>query len=292
MQAQSATGYMDLARLGELRRNTPENLRAAAEQFEALFVDLWMRSQRAATDALGGGFLESHALTVHQEMLDHQWAIHLAENGSLGIAEAVVRQFQGIARGHDGETWVRIPRRALPPRAGLPAAVAGATSKPVRRALFDSAQAFVREVLPMVRKAVGSSGLSVTGIAAQAALETGWGTRVIGTPEGRSSHNLFGIKASEGWHGPKVRVNSAEVIDGHPTVVPSEFRVYESIAASISDLLSMLRGDGRYAEVLRQGATPEGYARALQRAGYATDPDYARKIGSIAASAMFKSAGG
>ena len=44
----------------------------------------------------------------------------------------------------------------------------------------------------------------------------------------------------------------------------------------------MLRGSPRYAAALNTGSNTHAFATALQRGGYATDPQYARKISAIA----------
>jgi len=57
-----------------------------------------------------------------------------------------------------------------------------------------------------------------------------------------------------------------------------KFRVYASYAESFRDYASLLRENPRYAGVLQHAHDAAGFARGLQKAGYATDPAYADKL--------------
>jgi flagellar protein FlgJ len=116
---------------------------------------------------------------------------------------------------------------------------------------------------------------------AQAALETGWGKHVIADESGRSSLNLFGIKASGGWQGDAVSVRTIEYRGGAARPEVASFRAYPSLAAGFDDYAELLGTNPRYENVLNRGDDVEGYAEALQSAGYATDPAYADKIKSL-----------
>ena len=143
---------------------------------------------------------------------------------------------------------------------------------------FDSPEQFVNELTPHAIRAAAEIGVDARLLLAQAALETGWGRSVINDSSGRSSHNLFGIKADPAWEGPVVTVGSLEFEDGVMVRHKSAFRSYESYADSFRDYLDFLRSNPRYGKALEHAESPEAYARELQRAGYATDPHYADKI--------------
>ena len=116
---------------------------------------------------------------------------------------------------------------------------------------------------------------------AQAAHESAWGQREIRHDDGRSAHNLFGIKAGAGWKGAVAEVTTTEVIDGQARKVKAEFRAYASYAESFNDYAKLIGDNPRYAqvrEVLAQSGSAHGFAQELQRAGYATDPHYADKL--------------
>ncbi len=128
-------------------------------------------------------------------------------------------------------------------------------------------------------------------IVAQAALETGWGSRLIRDDAGISGNNLFGIKADARWNGERVSVATLEYEGGLPKPQRASFRAYPDLAAGFEDYVRFLRDNPRYSEALRSGADAGAYADQLQNSGYATDPRYAEKIRSIIASPILGSVG-
>lgn len=141
----------------------------------------------------------------------------------------------------------------------------------------SSPEAFVRSIWPHARRTAAELGVSPRALVAQAALETGWGRRLVG---GDGSHNLFGIKASGGWKGERVSSATHEFVDGARQNQRAEFRGYRSVHESFDDYARLMRND-RYAGALAAGDDPDRFASALQKAGYATDPSYAAKISAI-----------
>jgi flagellar protein FlgJ len=115
----------------------------------------------------------------------------------------------------------------------------------------------------------------------QAALETGWGKRVIRNHDGTSSNNLFGIKAGPGWKGKVATAVTTEYVNGHPHARVEKFRSYASHAEAFKDYARMLSNNPRYEKVLAHGGDASTFAHGLQRAGYATDPQYAAKLSRI-----------
>lgn len=147
---------------------------------------------------------------------------------------------------------------------------------------FSGSDEFVSTMLPMAEKAAKRIGIDPRYLVAQAALETGWGKSVMRNPDGSSSHNLFGIKATGKWQGGEASAITSEFREGKFVKERAAFRSYESYEDSFHDLVSLLQNNGRYKDAVAAADKPEQFAKELQKAGYATDPDYARKIISIA----------
>lgn len=166
------------------------------------------------------------------------------------------------------------------PTLPMPEVGAGAAPAVGGDAFATSAEDFVRKVMPHAERAAAQLGTDPRVLVAQAALETGWGRRVPATPDG-AGYNLFGVKAGGAWEGRQLLRDTLEVENGVPVRTRAAFRAYDSLDAGFGDYVSLLRNNGRYAGVLAAGRDPAGYAAALQSAGYATDPDYARKIVAI-----------
>ena len=141
---------------------------------------------------------------------------------------------------------------------------------------------FVRALAPHAQAAADKLGVSVRALLAQAALETGWGKHLPNHGDGSSSNNLFGIKAGSSWDGAKVSVPTLEYEGGVAVRRRDDFRAYESPSDSFADYARLLSESPRYAHALGQGENIAGFARALVRGGYATDPSYAAKITAIA----------
>ncbi|TDF77519.1 flagellar assembly peptidoglycan hydrolase FlgJ [Pseudomonas sp. H9] len=160
-------------------------------------------------------------------------------------------------------------------------AVAQPPLAPAKRA-FSSSDDFVATMLPMAEQAAKRIGIDPRYLVAQAALETGWGKSVMRQADGSSSHNLFGIKATGNWQGDQARAITSEFRNGQFVKETAAFRSYDSYQDSFHDLVSLLQNNARYKDAVSSADNPEQFAKELQKAGYATDPDYARKIISIA----------
>ena len=160
-------------------------------------------------------------------------------------------------------------------------AVAQPPLAPAKQA-FSSPDAFVATMLPMAQQAADRIGVDPLYLVAQAALETGWGKSVMRQQDGSSSHNLFGIKATGNWQGAQARAITSEFKGGQMVKETADFRSYDSYQDSFHDLVTLLQSNNRYKEVLNAADKPEQFVRELQKAGYATDPEYASKISQIA----------
>ncbi|KTC40159.1 flagellar assembly peptidoglycan hydrolase FlgJ [Pseudomonas sp. ABAC61] len=199
-------------------------------------------------------------------------AQNVAPTRTTAAADAVLRGEWRINQGYAAaQGKMRVYGRAMaqPPLA------------PAKRA-FGSSDEFVATMLPMAEQAAKRIGVDPRYLVAQAALETGWGKSVMRQQDGRSSHNLFGIKAGSSWQGGQARAITSEFRNGQMVKETAAFRSYDSYQDSFHDLVTLLQSNNRYQEVLKVADKPEQFVRELQKAGYATDPDYASKISQIA----------
>lgn len=139
---------------------------------------------------------------------------------------------------------------------------------------MGSREEFIADLYPAARRIAQETGMSWELILAQAAQETGWGQRVL-----PGTNNLFNIKADASWDGPRRTFNVPEIIDGRRVNIDQDFRVYASFDEALRDRVQFLRENPRYARagLFEEGTAGnlEAEARALQRAGYATDSRYA-----------------
>lgn len=160
---------------------------------------------------------------------------------------------------------------------------ATASSEP-SKTRFSSPAEFIATMLPMAEKAAKRLGVEPRFLVAQAALETGWGKSMIKQKDGSNSHNLFGIK-SNGWSGESAKVTTTEYVNGKATKQVAGFRAYDSFEQSFNDYVRLLENNERYKPAIHVASVSgdsERFVNELQRAGYATDPQYARKINQIA----------
>ena len=276
---------LDVQGVNQLRLDaknaTPESLKQAAQQFEAVFMNMLMKSMREATPQ--DGMFDSEQTRMYTSMLDQQLTQRMASRG-IGLAEVMVRQLssamnapssgEGIAPGQGlplnpppGAQSIQPQLQPLPQPAV--AASAGASAH---------VESFVQRLLPHAQAASASTGIPARFMLGQAALETGWGKAEIRGADGQNSHNLFGIKAGAGWKGQTVDIVTTEYVNGQPQKQVESFRAYDSYADAFRDYAKLLRGNARYQNVIAQGQDAAGFAQGLQQAGYATDPQYAQKL--------------
>lgn len=267
---------IDLKDLGRLRQsaqqNSPEALKAAARQFEALFLNMVMKSMREATPQ--DGMFNSQQSRMYTSMLDQQVSQNLASRG-IGLADALIRQLSNRAESPAG-LGAEEPTPAAKANPWQPAAAID--NPPAKMSPSAQAQAFQARLAPHADEASRSTGIPAKFMLGQAALESGWGKREIVGADGTLSHNLFGIKASGAWKGRVVESITTEYADGVPQKRIEKFRAYDSYADSFRDYAALMRGNPRYKNVLDNAQTVSGFANGLQRAGYATDPNYASKL--------------
>ncbi|HTQ36807.1 MAG TPA: flagellar assembly peptidoglycan hydrolase FlgJ [Steroidobacteraceae bacterium] len=284
VQSVNPSLYADPTSLDGLKREaatqSPEAIREAARQFESLFTSMMLKSMRSASgqDPLFGSDQED----MYQDMFDQQMAVQMSRGKGLGLADMLVRQLQGSATG-------------VPAQAGAGAATGKSATAPAGELTGmtwapQSQQDFVSALRPAATAAAGELGVDPDTIIAHAALETGWGRSIPAAADGRSSNNLFGIKAGGGWQGAAVKAATQEFSGGQMQRVDAGFRAYASPASALQDYVQLLKNNPRYAGALGTGTDAAAFARGLQRGGYATDPDYVAKLTAIAA--RLKSAAG
>lgn len=305
----------------DARAQDPAALREAARQFEAVFTRMMLESMRDASggdpmfDSEESRFYRDmfdNQLAVEMtkgrglglaEMLVAQVMRGGLVPGSEGAAPVAPRASTTSAAAAPVE---RIPDNIAHPRpqsapvmpepaptqrpAATPSSPQGAATAtpaavtqrvlPADRA--PTRQEFLDAILPAAEKAAAQLGVSPRNLIAQAALETGWGRSLPRSADGRTSFNLFGIKATGGWRGDSVAASTIEVLQGREQRMVERFRAYSSIDESVADHARLLGNSRRYAAVRGTGDDAHAFGTALQRGGYATDPGYSRKIVQVA----------
>ena len=245
-------------------------IKAAAKQFEAMFMQQLMKSMREST--MASGMLDNAGTQMGTEMLDAQFANQMTGLPG-GLADVIARQLDRQMSG------VAAPGAAAASNAISAAGAAGApaTGRSAAQPTLSQAE-FLRQHDASARAAEAQTGIPATFMVAQAAHESGWGKHEIRNADGSTSFNLFGIKAGAGWKGRVAQVTTTEVVDGQPRKVLANFRAYGSYEESFRDYAQMMKNNPRYATVASAGNSASGFAQGLQRAGYATDPAYADKL--------------
>ncbi|HEY3365910.1 MAG TPA: glucosaminidase domain-containing protein [Symbiobacteriaceae bacterium] len=139
------------------------------------------------------------------------------------------------------------------------------------------AQKFIDDIKAAAQELQAKTGIPWEAIAAQAALETGYGQSVThDMNNGRDSHNLFNIKGS----GPagSVTARVPEYVGGKKVWEIADFKAYNDVGESMPDYQRFITGQKRYTEAMKHADDPDRYVEELQKAGYATDPNYAKKL--------------
>ena len=245
--------------------NTPAAIKEAAKQFESLFMRELVKSMRDAT--MKSGMLDSASGDLGQDMLDQQLAVQMSGLPG-GLSDMIARQLTRQMAPADAAAAAPVSRSGRVP-ADTENASASAT---------DGQAGFVTRHAQAAARVERSSGIPSGFMLGQAGHETGWGKHEITLPGGTPSHNLFGIKAGAGWSGKVAEVATTEVVNGAAQKVVAKFRAYDSYEDSFRDFARLVTQSPRYAQASQQTASVQAYTNGLQKAGYATDPDYAAKL--------------
>jgi len=300
---------LDANSLGDLKQSakagSPEALKGAATQFESMFVNMMMKSMRDATPQ--DGMTDSQETKTFTGMLDQQMSQKMAKRG-IGLADVLVRQLTVQQKGQ--QLMQDMNKQALGIGGEQPGGSAGGAAALRMQADPDTmptdgvaktgaagvtgaargtdnankpahVRAFQEKLADAAEQAEQATGVPAKFMMGQAALETGWGRRVIRNADGSSSNNLFGIKAGPGWKGKVATAVTTEYINGKPHARVEKFRAYDSHADAFKDYARMLSTNPRYEKVLAHGGDAATFAHGPQRAGYATDPQYAAKLSRI-----------
>ncbi|MRW83317.1 flagellar assembly peptidoglycan hydrolase FlgJ [Pseudoduganella sp. FT26W] len=298
---------LDVRDMGSLKQSaragSPAALKTAATQFEAMFVNMMMKSMREATPQ--DGLTDSQQTKTFQTMLDQQTSQNIAKKG-IGLADMLVRQlnkqtdaqalalsgeaadssnganagsFAGVASLMDAKL-----QRAIAAAGGNAAAATSSATDAASTSKGSQAphvRSFQEKLAAHAEEASKATGIPAKFMLGQAALESGWGKREIKGRDGTNSNNLFGIKATADWKGKVVEATTTEYVNGKAQTKVERFRAYDSYADSFKDYAKLLASNPRYEKVLASAGDASSFAQGLQKAGYATDPNYATKLTSI-----------
>lgn len=278
------TAINDFSQFAALRADARSDrdgaLREVAEQFEALFVQNMLKSMRQASF---GDPIFGEAGGLFRDMFDQQIATDIASGPGLGLADLLVRQMQPTASAADTQAGPRAlsSKRVSSPVTAAPVHSGGTSTDTESNTVWQDAESFIEDILPYAKRAASALGVSPLAILSQAALESGWGQHVMPAGQG-SSLNLFGIKASGDWDGERVMRNTIEFRDGIARREREPFRVYGGLGDAFGDYANFVADSERYSDAVNRRDDVAGFASALQRGGYATDPRYADKIVGVA----------
>lgn len=297
----NTANYNDFSELTRLRadaqQNNPGVLRQVAEQFEAIFIQMMMKSMRDASVPFESGVFNSSSTKAYTDMYDKQMGVELASQQGIGLADVIVRQLSQQTATPPTQSDITqslslaLLQRNIPLNNtddGMPDVIIGAASETPEFEINDNFQGphwsnpedFIRDCWPHAVRAGSELNVDPRVIVAQSALETGWGQHVPHTQDGQNSYSLFGIKADHRWDGDSVNINTLEFRNGVMNQERAAFRAYDSVAEAFDDYVQFLQSSPRYEAVINSDTASE-YSRGLQDAGYATDPDYADKIERI-----------
>ena len=338
----SAQNFLDINGLNSIRQQSKETdkeskdaaLETAAKQFEAIFMQMLMKSMRKAQEVLESDSpFNSESTKKYRDMHDQQMSLELSNNGSLGLSDLIVRQLGGDTESFTPQSLLLSDTRFSKDKGLQSEEVnkgksiiqegilistedrqtndSGHNSSNNRNALFEMPQRapssinrassinekasiyetlalqeptfkepkdFVTALTKDAKRVEAKLNIPFEVVIAQAALETGWGQKVIKTESGQSSNNLFNIKADKRWDGDKTNKETLEFEQGAMVKKREPFRVYETIGDSVNDYINFLSNSERYKTALDKADDVEHFLHNLQGAGYATDPKYAEKI--------------
>ena len=307
--------FLNFQQFGDMklraRENSDDAAAAVARQFEGLFVQQMLSAMRSASSI--DSTQHSSYMDFYQEMYDKQLAQTIAGQDRLGVAKMIMQQIPGgeeptevaVAEPVAGQpvtaplpiqtaTTVATPlvevASQTPVEASTPATSGVVLGKVVDDDFAEVAQIervnnrwhkpdnFIADIWPDARSVAQRLGVSPELLVAQSALETGWGRHTMKFDDGRNSYNLFGIKASGDWQGAALNRQSLEFRDGILHNQVSRFRAYSSPSDSLADYADFIQSNPRYQQALSSAGNDQAYIRAIQDAGYATDPHYADKV--------------
>lgn len=254
--------------------NNPAAIKEAAKQFESLFMRELIKTMREAT--MKSGMFDSPGGDLGADLLDQQLAVQMTGMPG-GLSELIAKQLsrQTVPEGTtQGATSVQGKLSSVVPTAVTPKFSPISAYAPAKQAQGN----FVQRHAEAAGKVAKDSGLPASFMLGQAGHETGWGRHEIKNADGSTSFNLFGIKAGSSWTGKVAQITTTEYVDGVAKKIVAKFRAYDSYEDSFRDYARLINNSPRYAKAREQLGSAHAFASGLQRAGYATDPDYATKL--------------
>ncbi|OQQ03316.1 flagellar rod assembly protein/muramidase FlgJ [Vibrio splendidus] len=261
-----------------------EALTAAAKQFESIFTSMLFKSMRDANSSFKSDMLNSQNEQFYRQMQDDQMASELSASGSLGLADMIVAQLSAGQASDTSEEKVRsegfdtsLQRPQYSGRSEDRASEVQPASAVKQPISFDSPESFVTSMKPYAEKAASALGVDSSLLLAQAALETGWGSKMVKNSLG-NSNNLFNIKADRSWKGDKVATQTLEFHGKTAVKESASFRSYSNFEDSFNDYVKFLNENPRYETALQHQGNSESFIKGIHQAGYATDPNYADKV--------------
>ncbi|GAO36377.1 flagellar rod assembly protein FlgJ [Sulfuricella sp. T08] len=282
----------------QVKQDPDAALKAVAQQFEGIFMNMMLKSMREATPK--DGMLDSEQGNLYTQLFDQQLAQKLSTGKGLGVADMLVKQLarSGLVASNPNLEKAAQEKIAQPPMV-LEKSKQIDSPKPLQQwtervesatPAFKNPKEFVDKLWPHAVEAGKELGIPPHFLLGQAALESGWGKRAIRGQDGQDSLNLFGIKAGAKWGGEVVAAATTEYVNGVPQARREGFRAYGSYAESFRDYAALLRNNPRYQGAFGQDIDAAGFARVMQQAGYATDPMYASKLARVVNSETMRQA--
>lgn len=302
-----------------------EALKKAAQHFESIFIGMMLKSMREANAVFEqGNPMHSNTTKFFRDMYDQQLSTNMSETGSMGLADIIVQQLSNDNKQYTNANLLRndsdfsqlTATISKPEMASLSPSqqLIEPFKQPLDKTLSQLAQStpmskpesssdkvikpepidfkdpddFVSKIWDYAKSASSKIGLNPAVMIAQSALETGWGKYIIKDQQGGSSFNLFNVKAHRDWQGEKAAQSTLEFEQGVAVRKTEPFRVYNNFTEAFDDFVNFLQGHSRYQDALDNASQPEQFLQKLQKAGYATDPNYADKIIKILNSDKFK----
>ncbi len=261
-----------------------EALTAAAKQFESIFTSMLFKSMRDANSSFKSDMLNSQNEQFYRQMQDEQMASELSASGSLGLADMIVAQLSAGQASDATEDKVRsegfdtsLQRPQYSGRSEGRASEVQSAQAAKQPVSFNSPESFVTSMKPYAEKAASALGVDSSLLLAQAALETGWGSKMVKNSLG-NSNNLFNIKADRSWKGDKVATQTLEFHGKTAVKESASFRSYSNFEDSFNDYVKFLNENPRYETALQHQGNSENFIKGIHQAGYATDPNYADKV--------------
>jgi flagellar protein FlgJ len=298
---------IDANSLNDLKRATkdssPESIKAAARQFESLLTNMMLKSMRDASPQ--DGIFDNEQSRSFTAMLDQQLSQNLASRG-MGLADVIAKQLsKNTGVSIDSTTAKKISpihtsatsmyesvasldsespssnTEKISPQLELTSIQQSYSRKLNIKNQVNDKKSFKDIIREAAEEASAVSGIPSHYLMGQAALESGWGQHEIMQANGAQSFNLFGIKASNRWKGKVASTMTTEYINGEKQTRVEKFKAYNSYAESFKDFTNLIRNNPRYKNVIGNGQSINEYAQAIQKSGYATDPQYANKLAHL-----------